>query len=160
MGGFKMKAIKKSFILYQDIEEVVDSLTDDKAGRLFKAILDYSRGEKPILSPTLMIVFIPIRQSLDRFKINYEKVSKINSANANKRWNKPQKDAKTSDSMRTNANGYDSDSDSDSDIYKKKHLLKDKTSTLPDVLTNSEARNKAWAAAEQSSQEYLRKVAK
>jgi len=111
---------KKSFLLYTDQKEVVDSLTDNQAGKLYKAVYAHAVGENYPLNAFLSSVFIPIRQSLDRAKENYERVSRINSQNAKKRWNQPQKDAKLYDRIRSNANAYDSDSDSDSDITHKK----------------------------------------
>jgi len=102
---------KKSFLLYQDQKEVVESLTDKQAGRLFKAIFKYSGGEKPELSPNLKVVFIPIRQALDRFRENYEKVCKVNKKNITKRWKQARKGTKVYDRIRTNTNRKDSDSD-------------------------------------------------
>jgi len=104
--------MKKSFILYQDQEEIIDSLTNEKAGRLFKAIFDYARGDKPNLGQNLSIVFISIRQAIDRAKENYEKVCETNSQNAKKRWNKIDK---LSDGIRTHTNVNDSDNDNVND---------------------------------------------
>lgn len=104
--------MKKSFILYQDQEEIVDSLTNEKAGRLFKAIFDYVRGDHPILNQSLSIVFISIRQAIDRARENYEKVCEINSQNAKKRWEKIDK---LSDGIRTHTNVNDSDNDNVND---------------------------------------------
>lgn len=56
-----------SFVLYKDFEETINILTDEQAGRIFKAIFEYERtGEIPELDQILKVTFIPIKQSLDR----------------------------------------------------------------------------------------------
>ena len=120
----KKKQNKKSFLLYQDQREVVESLSDKQAGKLFKAIFQHADGEQPKLDSTLKIVFIPIRQALDRFKENYDKVCEINRKNVNKRWKQARKDIKVYDCIRPHTNEHDSDSDSD--IKKEDRLLREK----------------------------------
>jgi len=110
---------KNSFLLYQDQREVVEKLTDMQAGRLFKAIFQHNDGEKLDLDPILSVVFIPIRQTLDRCKENYEKKSKVNSDSANKRWEQARNNANACERIPENAKAYDSDSDSDNDIKKR-----------------------------------------
>lgn len=58
---------KTSFILYSDLKEVVDKLPDDKAGILFKLILDYVNDLDPEPDELLMeIAFQPIKLQLQR----------------------------------------------------------------------------------------------
>ena len=58
---------KDSFILYTEQKEVVDKLTDEQAGKIFKAIYEYVKTDKmPKLDGLLDIVIIPFKQSLDR----------------------------------------------------------------------------------------------
>jgi hypothetical protein len=111
--------MKKSFLIYQDWEEVFDSLTDNQAGKLIKAMFDYSRGEKVMLKNATALVFISLRQNLDRMKSHYEKVCEINRENAKKRWNQPQNNAIVYDRMRPHAKAYDKDKDKDKDINNK-----------------------------------------
>lgn len=111
---------KNNFILYHEQREIIDQLTDNQAGKLFKAIFQYSMGEEPKLSKTLSLVFVPIRQMIDRNKENYEKVCEINSRNAKKRWKKIPTDAKTSDGMRPHAKAYEQEQEQDNDIAVKK----------------------------------------
>lgn len=62
-----MKDDKKSFIVYSDIEEVLDELKDEEVGRLFRAMVRYSTtGKVQDLGMPLKYVFIPIRQQMDR----------------------------------------------------------------------------------------------
>ncbi len=97
-----MKYIK----LFYDQSETVYKLSDNQAGKLFKAIFKYVNGEKPDLTPLLEIIFVSFRQGLDRNKENFEKLSKTNSANAKKRWEQPHNNANASDGMRSYANAY------------------------------------------------------
>ena len=117
---------KKSFLLYQDQEEVVNSLTDAQAGQLFKAIFKYNRGENPQLSPILKIVFIPIRQALDRNKEKYQEICQKNKENIMRRWHK-KKDTKNTtvyDRIRSDTKHTDNDNDNDNDKEKNKIIPK------------------------------------
>ena len=58
---------KKGFILYADIQMVVNKLSDDYAGKLFKHILAYVNDENPTTNDLLLeIAFEPIKQQLKR----------------------------------------------------------------------------------------------
>lgn len=107
---------KKSFILYQNQEEIIDRLTDEQAGKLFKAIFDHQRDEKIELDDILSLIFIPIRQLLEINKSNYEKVCKINKKNIEKRW---KNEAKKYGRIRSNTNEHDIDIDIDIDNKEK-----------------------------------------
>ena len=90
---------KKSFILYCDIINVVDKLTDEQAGRLFKHILGYVNDQNPELDDILLeIAFEPIKQALKRDLVKYEdkklKRSESGKAGANKRWQNIANDSK------------------------------------------------------------------
>lgn len=62
-----MKDDKKSFIVYSDVQEVLDELKDEEVGRLFRAMVEYSiKGTVEDLGIPLKYVFIPIRQQMDR----------------------------------------------------------------------------------------------
>ena len=65
---------KESFILYTEQKEVIDNLTDEDAGKLFKGIFEYAVGNEPEFHNLLKLVFIPIRQQLER---NAKKYSEI-----------------------------------------------------------------------------------
>ena len=81
--------MKSSFILYHENKEIFDSLSDEHAGKLIKCIFEYDMtGEIPELEPLLKVVFIQIRQSLDRNRKKYEKVVERNRKNIGSRWSK------------------------------------------------------------------------
>ena len=62
-----MKEEKKSFIVYCDIEENLDRMTDEEVGILFRSMVRYSNtGEEPELDRLMTFIFTPIRQQMDR----------------------------------------------------------------------------------------------
>lgn len=72
--------MKDSFILYTEQKEVVDKLTDEQAGKLFKAIYEYAETDKmPQLDSLLDIVVIPFKQSMDRNTEKWEEIKKKRS---------------------------------------------------------------------------------
>ena len=135
--------MKDSFILYLEQKEIFETLSDNEAGKLIKAIFEYeSTGQSPKLSKTLNLVFIPIKNALDRNKEKYQKVVERNKKNIRKRWNKEntkntsgkngiQKNIKNTDNEHDNDNDNehdndnerDSDSVSDSDVQANKEKV-------------------------------------
>ena len=84
---------KKGFILYSDIQSMIDKLPDEYAGKLFKHLLAYVNDEEPTTDDIILqIAFEPIKQSLKRDlnkwndKIN--KRSEAGKIGANARWQK------------------------------------------------------------------------
>ena len=67
---------KKSFVLHKDSLAVLDKLTDEQAGKLFKAISNYQRGIESDLDPMTDIVFAPFEAQFSRDNEKWEKVSK------------------------------------------------------------------------------------
>ena len=118
--------MKDSFILYLEQKEIFETLSDNEAGKLMKAIFEYeSTGQLPKLSKTLNLVFIPIKNALDRNRVKYEVQVEKNRENG-KKGGRPKK-AKESEQNPNNPGGYfgnpakakkadnDNDSDNDSD---------------------------------------------
>jgi hypothetical protein len=63
---------KRPFLLYTDLKFVINKLTNEKAGELFKTILAYVNDENPVIDDMLIdLVFEPIRQSLKRDLVKY-----------------------------------------------------------------------------------------
>lgn len=58
---------KKSFVLYHDIRNPLELLTDEQRGQLFMAILNYSEfGEMPELGGAVQMAFAFIKAAIDR----------------------------------------------------------------------------------------------
>ncbi len=66
---------KESFIVHTDDAECVDALTDEGAGRLFKALLNYSKnGAYPELSGAEAMAFLFMKKQLDRDSEKYREI--------------------------------------------------------------------------------------
>lgn len=64
---------KKSFVLYCDLIHTVKQLPNDKAGKLFKHILNYVNDKNPITKDIIInIAFEPIKQQLKRDLVKYK----------------------------------------------------------------------------------------
>lgn len=64
---------KKSFILMRDLLSSIDLMTDDEAGKMFKAIITHVDGDQVELPRELQFAFIPIQNQLNRDIEKYEK---------------------------------------------------------------------------------------
>ena len=150
--------MKKSFLIYQDWEEIFDSLTDAQVGKLIKAMLDHSRGGEVALSPRLSLLFISFRQQLDRNAENYEKKVEAYRENANKRWHRIPNDTKVSNGMPLHAVAYGKDKVKDKDklttgnSFKKKQLNTSYLKAVPVSPTIKHSTEDYWNAAVAASE--------
>jgi hypothetical protein len=115
----------KSFILHKDSLDILNELTDEQAGQLFKAIWLYQNGEQIELSPLLRIAFTPFKNQFGRDVAAYQERCQKNSDNAKKRW---EKNATVCD--RIGAVAKDAYSDSDSKKDSKSKNKKDSKSNI------------------------------
>lgn len=127
-----MSKNKGSFVLYTDSRNLIDLLSDEQSGKLLKAIFCYVEdGEAPELDEVSTVVFMAIKNYLDRDQAKYEAVCqkraeygrKGGEAKASKSYQKLAKASKSkqslpsvADSDSENDNDTDSDNESDSDI--------------------------------------------
>lgn len=76
---------KKAFYLYNDYIDHVELMSDEDAGKLFKAILRYENGrETGELSGVATIAFSFIKNQLDRDADKYEEICRKNRQNGMK----------------------------------------------------------------------------
>ena len=79
----------KSFILYASTERQVRMLTDEDAGKLFKAIFEYHRtGEVPELPALPAIVFAAVHDYMDDNREKYETIRAKRVQAINSRYRK------------------------------------------------------------------------
>lgn len=65
---------KNSFVVYTDIKETLDGLTDNQVATLFRGMVDYQlTGSVPEFEGVLKFAFIPIRQQMDRDNTKWER---------------------------------------------------------------------------------------
>lgn len=75
---------KTSFYLHNDMLNVLDKLTDEQAGKLFKAIKNYQHGIEDELDLLLEITFMPFKNQFDRDMVKYQSVVERNKENGKK----------------------------------------------------------------------------
>ncbi len=131
--------MRKSFILHNDSLNVLDILTDEQAGKLFKAIKNYQNGVKQELDFGINIAFLQFENQFKRDEEKYESVIERNKINGSKggRPKNPTEPKETQNNpvgfLETQNNptepkkpDSDSDSDSVSDSKKEINIITDK----------------------------------
>lgn len=109
------QAQNKSFILHKDSLSILNKLSDEEAGKLFKAIFNFQTQN--ILPAEKMIdcIFEPFLNQFKRDEVKYQNVVERNKINIAKRWNKPNTKSTTGKiGIPKDTKNTDSDSKSDS----------------------------------------------
>jgi len=113
-----MSKDRKSFIVHFDSLNVLDDLTNEQAGLLFKAMRDYQLGIELELDAITKIAFSPFKNQFMRDTVKYEKLCEKNRLIAESRYTTKSttgRNGKTKAPQPTKSTDNDSDSDSDSD---------------------------------------------
>lgn len=113
--------MKKSIIIYADCIAILEELTYEQAGRLFKAVLSYV-NEEPVTEiegdPALKMAFVVLRKQIDRDAEKYtakcEKNREIALARE-QRKREARQSTNVHERKRTNTNSTDNDNENDSD---------------------------------------------
>lgn len=112
---------RKSFVIHIDSLDILDDLTDEQAGQLFKAIKSHQLGEEVELPSLIKIAFSPFKNQFARDDEKYEKLCEKNRLIAEKRYATKSTTGKTGNETepsvtKSTDNKSDSDSESDSEI--------------------------------------------
>lgn len=122
---------KKSFLIHIDSLDILDDLTDEQCGQLFKAIKAFQFNEELPLSAIVKIAFSPFKNQFKRDNEKYQKTcearvlagskgGKQKVANASK---SKQKLANLADKKNKNKNKTNNKSDSDTNNEKEFQLV-------------------------------------
>ena len=131
---------QKGFIVYGDIQDVLNELTDDQVAQLFRGMVNYfTTGKAPKFSGILKFVWIPIKQHMDRDAEKYEKKCEKNRENVKKRWER----TKEYERIRANTNDTNINKDTDIDIDKGRD-----TNTKPPESGDSSPKEKLYFFAD------------
>lgn len=76
--------MKKSFILHNDSLDILDELTDEQAGKLFKAIRNFNIGIELTLEVDIKMLFLHFKNQFIRDGLKYQEKSIINAASGSK----------------------------------------------------------------------------
>lgn len=81
---------KRNFLIQSSYSEAVQSLSDSQAGKVFKALFQYSdTGEMPTTGDALAdVVLLMMKNGIDEAAARYEAICEKRRNNANKRWAK------------------------------------------------------------------------
>jgi len=121
--------MKKSFLLYIDTLEVLSALSDEDAGKLFKAIRSHVVGEDATIPDSIKLVFILIKNQLDHDAEKWKKISELRAeqgkqgglAKANKSKQKLPKGSKSKQELASVAVNV-TVTDNDNEKVKKKKI--------------------------------------
>ncbi len=74
---------RPGFIIFHETEDMIEYMTDQQRGQLFRALLAYSRRGELIedMDPVVMGSFYGIKASIDRYSEKYERRREINRRN-------------------------------------------------------------------------------
>lgn len=127
---------RKSFILHYDALDILEELSNEQAGELLKAMLEYHTTGKHNLEGMMKVVFIPFKNQFDRDNEKYKETCKRNRINGlkNKKKNNPLAPTR-SHSLKVDTqtdpniayNDSDNDSDSKNDNNNKPDFLSEKS---------------------------------
>jgi hypothetical protein len=132
---------RKSFLVHIDSLEVLDDLTNEQAGELFKAMKAFHLGGEVELNPLVKIAFSPFKNQFIRDDEKYIKLCEKNKLIADNRYStKSTTGASGSQSLPETTKSTDNKNDSDSDSDSKNKTITKEEWTPPEGL-NLEAWN-------------------
>ncbi|MBO7172145.1 MAG: hypothetical protein J6V52_04240 [Bacteroidaceae bacterium] len=158
-------AAAKSFLVYLDYAKAVEWLSDEDAGKIFKALLAYADNrEEPQLDGGLRAVFAMMQNQIDRDREKYEETCEKRRANGEKGGRPPK--AKAQSENQTKPNGFsekqtkhdtDTDTEKDTETDIEKESKKEKAPDKP-TRTRSVARTArgVYGWVKLSDEEYSR----
>ena len=158
-------AAAKSFLVYLDYAKAVEWLSDEDAGKIFKALLAYADNrEEPQLDGGLRAVFAMMQNQIDRDREKYEETCEKRRANGEKGGRPPKAKAQTENQEKPNGfskkqtkHDTDTDTEKDTDTDTEKESVKEKAPDKP-TRTRSVSRtargNYGWVKL--SDEEYSR----
>lgn len=112
--------MKKSFILHKDSLDILDKLSNEDAGKLFKMIKSYQNECAFECVYPLDLVFLPFQKQFERDGVKYVHLCEKNRQIAVNRHSTKRNQALPKVPSVTKSTDSDSDSDSDSDKEKNK----------------------------------------
>lgn len=107
---------KNTILVYTDLMEQLEELSLEERGIILTAMIKYQMGEElPKMSKLLKLVFIPIRQSIDRDNDAYERKCEKNRENG-KLGGRPKNQTVNSETERFSEKPKKADNDNENDI--------------------------------------------
>jgi hypothetical protein len=156
---------RKSFIIHKDSLDILEKLSNEEAGILFKAICAYQQGSATQLNYPLDLVFLPFQKQFDRDNEKYlntckqraeagSKGGKQKVANASK---SKQKVANVADSKSKSKSKSKSDSDKAFNEFYENYPKKTERKKTMSAF-NKLSKDKQKLATEDSKTRYIEKI--
>lgn len=124
--------MKKGFIVYYDILEQLEDMTDEQVGKIFRAMLRYEKfAELPIFEGELKVAFKFIKTTLDIEQQKYKDKCAKNKESIEKRWSKGDTDEYECIEAYTNNTDIDTHIDTDTETNTDKKNIKKKKVFIP-----------------------------
>ena len=136
-----MSKKRKSFIVHNDSLNILDELTDEQAGVLFKAIRSYHLGVDTEMDTLTKIAFSPFKNQFERDAVKYENLCEKNRLIAENRYSAKSTSGKSGNQplpSSTKSTDNDNDNDNDNDSKSKKEVTKDLVALAPKFNFKSE----------------------
>ena len=138
-----MKKNAPGFILEKDQKIIIDELSNEEAGIIFKAIYEYeATKEEPLLDKTLKIVFKQIKVKLDFYDEKYNTTCETNRKNIQNYWNKVN-DTNEYDRIRSNTMATNKIKEKKSKVNKIKEN-KNKKENINNININKSERDQSF----------------
>lgn len=110
-------ADNKSFMVYKEWEDYLKMLTDEEAGRMFRALFAFAaRGEEADFEGAAAMLFAVMKNCLERDGKKWEDTCAVRSESIKKRWGKPEDTENTNEYNRIQKHTNDTDKEKDKDI--------------------------------------------
>lgn len=95
------------FKVFQDQKVQIDGISDEEAGQVLKAALQYfETGETIEMSPVVRVVFLPFKKHIDESYQDYKRTCAKNRENVMNRWGKQNGTNVSSHTTGTNGNDW------------------------------------------------------
>ena len=118
-----MSKERTAFVLPKSQKEIIDQLTDEEAGKIFKAIYEYEVNKNIYkFNKYLQIIFTQFKIELDKNAKLYEERCQKNRENVQKRW----ENTNVYDRIRANTN--DTNKIKENKIYREREINKERDS--------------------------------
>lgn len=118
---------KTNFILYKDYQDHVEMLTDEQAGKLFKAIFKYVDNREEVeLDPITKMAFSFIKANLERDLVKYKNIverNKLNGAKGGRPKTEKTQVVNLGNPKKPKKADIDNDTDIDTDIETKDNIV-------------------------------------
>lgn len=125
---------EKGFLIYgKEIQPILNKLSDEEAGKLFKALVDYFVDAAiPRFTGVLEFVFLPLQQQMDRNSEKYGERCEKNRKNISDYWDSVRQNTNVNERIRTNTIATNKNKNTNTKTNKNTNTTTNTTSVVVD----------------------------